>query len=301
MTYYAVQLGLRATSTARVAQYSCPSKSETGNSFDWYANPVGSQDPGIGSLLVSSQSADGHWSDSTGPDQTDDCFALSDSHATAWDVSTLVGSAHPPPTAAICNCAIPVYGVNESMTFDGSCSYPLDASRQIVSYDWDFNYDGESFVQSTDSNNLLVTGVSVTKPDGYPLYTNVSGGPVSTVALRVTDDHGAQSIGVCNLDITPAPHCPRPSAGGDATRTYHGAVNQPVQFDATGSFDSDSYPMTFAWDFGDDHDQFLDSTLAQPIYTFANAGTYAIALQVTSHPPSGAACTETAFATAVIE
>jgi hypothetical protein len=187
-------------------------------------------------------------------------------------------------------------------------SYPGAVTAPIVDYQWDYSYDGNNFEQSVQYNQFPTTGVSVTKPDGFSQYTvNANGlpsGTVFAVALQVTDARGAQAIGVCDLTIKPPPHCPIPSAGGDASRTYYGTVGNPVQLDATASFNSDASPMTYAWSLTQDS-LFTDSTLETPTLAYATPGTYSVGVQVTTHPPptdQGAEppCTETAYSTVVV-
>lgn len=74
---------------------------------------------------------------------------------------------------------------DEPFGFDAASSTTCDPSRTLVSYEWDFDYDGASF-------DVNATGTTATHIYG------ASG--VRTVALRVTDDLSAQEI--TTLDIT---------------------------------------------------------------------------------------------------
>lgn len=102
----------------------------------------------------------------------------------------------------------------------------------------------------------------------------------------MTNDTGDQSILVWDVAIKPRPHCPHASAvsaGLPESSRYQATVNVPVQLDATGSFDPDSDPLTFAWDMHETG-QFADATGPTPSWTFTSPGMYAIAVQVTDHP-----------------
>jgi hypothetical protein len=292
---YALALALRAASTVQLNDSDCGG-TPISSGFDWYQAPVSAARAGIQSTLIASQGLNGQWFDEG------DC-PLPIAQTTAWSAATLM-PVPLAPQAIICNCNVPAVDVNEPITFDASCSYALDTSRAIVSYDWDFNYDGSSFIQSQDQNDEPVSGVLVTKADGFSQYTASPSNPgaaVYQVALRVTDNRSAQSIAVCNVAVAPPPHCPIANSGGGASHTYHGFIGAPIQFDATGSFDEDGNPLTYAWDL-QNLNRFGDSMLAQPTLIYNTPGMFAVELQVTDHPANNEpSCTETAFATVIVE
>lgn len=79
--------------------------------------------------------------------------------------------------------------------------------------------------------------------------------------------------GIGGLDLSGISlHFPIAVPGGP----YDGFAGEPVQFDGSGSSDSEGHPLTYEWDFGDGG----TSTLAMPTYTYAVAGTYTVTLQV---------------------
>ena len=57
---------------------------------------------------------------------------------------------------------------------------------------------------------------------------------------------------------------------------YDGLAGQPVQYDGSGSSDTQGHSLTYNWDFGDGG----TSTLAMPTHTYSTAGTYQVTLQV---------------------
>jgi len=86
-----------------------------------------------------------------------------------------------------------------SISLDGSGSF--DADGQIVSYAWDFNYDGSTF--DSDASGAAPT-----------FSASGLGAMTRTIALRVTDDSGATSIVTTTLTITaPPPPPPLPDPG----------------------------------------------------------------------------------------
>ncbi len=76
----------------------------------------------------------------------------------------------------------------EPLTFDGSSSTTCDTLRAIVTYQWDFDFDGTTF-------DVDATGAG-------PVHVYASSG-VFSVALRVTDDLGAQAVSTFDITITP--------------------------------------------------------------------------------------------------
>lgn len=295
---YMIATALRAAGLSRVTESGCDG-TFTANSFPWYAVEPANAHSAIATNLLAQQNADGHWAD-TG--SGGDCAFPAPAQATGWSATTLLNG-QAGIRAGICNCNVPAYGVNQPMFFDGSCTQLLDASDTSLTYAWDFNYDGTTFVQSVDSSNLPVAGVAVTKVDGFGSYSeDASGNPTGVthrVALRVADARGGQSIATCNAITKPPPYCPIPSPGGGATRTYHGFIGVPVQLDATGTLNPGGDPLTYAWDFSN-LNVFGDSTLTKPTFTWNVNGTYGIEVRVTSHPSAAPACSETAYATVVI-
>ena len=79
-------------------------------------------------------------------------------------------------------------GVNETVSFDASASTHtlLPGDSKLVSYDWDFSYDGVTF---------NVEGTGLTPTTSYSMLNTY------TVALRITDDNGFEDIAVTNLVV----------------------------------------------------------------------------------------------------
>ncbi|HVV81431.1 MAG TPA: HYR domain-containing protein [Kofleriaceae bacterium] len=266
----------------RITEYNYNTNQQTANSFDWYYTPPGQTQEGLATDLVKRQAADGSWSDAIGNN------AQSGAFATGWDILILSkGVTTIPPVAAIGNCGY-TWNPNQSVTLDGSPSTHPDLNRKIVKWEWDFNYTGGVF-------DIDASGMYGLKPAGYAATGTYP------VALRVTDDNpvalgGPQSsIISCNIIIQPPNNCPHPSAGGP----YLASRNVAFNLDATSSFDPDPVDsLTYSWDLNNDG-VFGDAVGAQPSATFANYGTFTIAVKVTDAGANGltAPCAKVAYTT----
>jgi PKD repeat protein len=90
----------------------------------------------------------------------------------------------------------------------------------------------------------------------------------------MASDGLASSSQTINISVTATnAHPPVANPGGP----YQGAVNNPVSFDGSASFDPDGTPLTYAWVFGDGG----TGTGATPSHTYLSANTYFVHLTVT--------------------
>jgi PKD repeat protein len=150
-----------------------------------------------------------------------------------------------PPEA---NADGPYLGVVDvPVLFDGSSSYDPDGT--IVSYEWDFGDDS--------------TGTGVNPIHSYAYYGTYQ------VILTVIDDDSLADSDTTTVEIGIPPDA-------DANGPYGGVVGQPVEFDGSGSVDSDGVIISYQWDFGD------DSTGAgvYPTHIYSDYGTYQVLLTV---------------------
>jgi PKD repeat protein len=146
--------------------------------------------------------------------------------------------------------------------FDGSGS--ADSDGTIASYAWDFG-DGATS--------------TVAKPSHT--YTSVG---AKTVSLTVTDDDGATNVVTKTVTTV---------ANANPVAAFTSSVNKlVVDFDGSGSADSDGTVASYAWDFGDGG----TSTVAKPSHTYTSAGAKTVTLTVTDDDGATDAVTKTVTA-----
>jgi RHS repeat-associated protein len=168
-----------------------------------------------------------------------------------------------PPTVTI---ASPANGA--SFTAPASISISANAS------DSDGTISRIDFFQGV---NLI--GSDTTAPYSV-VWNNVSSGSYSLTA-RATDNGGATAT-TSAVSIT-VNQPPTANAGGP----YSGIVGQAVQFNGTGSTDSDGTITSYQWTFGDN----TTGTGATSPHAYSTAGTYNVTLTVTDN--SGAQASST--------
>jgi uncharacterized delta-60 repeat protein len=185
-----------------------------------------------------------------------------------YDFATMrvIGKINVPPTAKAGGC----YTVD----WDG-CVLVIgcgssDSDGVIVSYAWDFDYDGSTF--DSDASGVTPTFSAA----------GLTGPMTRTIALRVTDDNGATSISTATVTVMGKINVP-PTANAGSSYTVDS--NGSVQVNGGGSSDSDGVIVSYAWDFNYDGATF-DSDASGATPNFSAAGltgpmTRTIALRVT--------------------
>jgi hypothetical protein len=146
-------------------------------------------------------------------------------------------------------------------SFHGSATDP-GSGVETYTYEWDFNYDGQTFVSQASGANV---SQQFLQPGMY------------TVALRVTDSNGGQSIGTLTETVVNVP--PTANAGPDQTiaeggaASFHGSATDPGSGVET---------YTYEWDFNYDGQTFVSQSGGTDVsQQFLHTGTYTIALRVT--------------------
>ena len=166
--------------------------------------------------------------------------------------------------APSCDAGGPYSGVaGQPVAMNGGGS--SDPGGSITSYAWNFG----------DGN----TGSGVT-----PSHTYAAAG-LYNVSLTVTDNCGATSPCGTTANIAPpnqAPHC---NAGGP----YFGGVNQPVQFNGTGSNDPDGTIVAYNWNFGDGS----TGTGPTPTHAYNHMDVFTVSLRVIDDDQAQSCCQTT--------
>ncbi|MFN3199897.1 MAG: PKD domain-containing protein [Bradymonadia bacterium] len=131
-------------------------------------------------------------------------------------------------------------GCQTPVTFSSAGTYHQDPRRSINSYQWDLDYDGNSF-------DVDLIGQS-------PSHTFTSPG-VHTVALRVTDTQGNTDIDTVTVTLSVDNVAPSADAGGPYQTAIINDNPVPVRLDASGSFDANApcdSIVSYAWDLDGD-------------------------------------------------
>ncbi|WP_246455604.1 PKD domain-containing protein [Sulfitobacter aestuariivivens] len=168
--------------------------------------------------------------------------------ANARSNDTLSIAVNAPPEPAIVIPERPV-SVSEAAQLDGSGS--TDADGEILSYLWEFG-DGAIGEGETVSYAWTAPGVY-------------------TVSLTVTDDSGTASAVQRTTRNIVVDAAPVSNAGPDQFVTV-----SDVQFDGTGSVDTDGTISSYEWTFGDGS----SATGPRPQHAYARPGVYEVALVV---------------------
>lgn len=155
--------------------------------------------------------------------------------------------------------------VNSIVEFRATAS---DPDGQIVSYQWDFNSDGD-----WDTNSTTGTATYV--------YSQVGS---YSARLRVQDDRDAFAESVANMTVIPAvPPNLLPlihDVGEDGISAY---IGDEVFFAANAS-DPDGFITKYQWDFkGDGLYEYGSDTDANTTYTYDTAGNFTAVLRVTDN------------------
>jgi len=145
--------------------------------------------------------------------------------------------------------------VNEKIIFNASSSYDPDGN--ITKYEWDFG-DGNI----TEVEEPVITHT-------YSIAGNY------TVKLTVTDDKRVKSSISRNITVRSVINQP-PIA--NANGPYTGIEGQPVEFNASASYDPEGANLTYYWEFGDGN----RTVTTQPTIThiYAQEGNYTVTLIV---------------------
>ena len=259
--YYAFAKAMRLANPHPVTVF-------TKTGLDWFNDPV----DGLKKKVVDQQSADGHWDAYA---QHSSGYYLGADLSTAWAISMLSPSLFvEPPVAVITAPSRWLYGVE--ITFHADRSYHVDPTRVIQRYQWDFDGDGTT---DLDTSDPLDPNARWTYPDPNPGMGGDPPTPVS-VRLRVTDDNQpAQSDeAFLALTVQESPLAPFADHGGP----YEGTAGTPFVLDGGGSYDIDPGDgiSGYQWDIDSDDVPDLVTNMPSADITYAVPGEYVLALRV---------------------
>ncbi|HEX7077176.1 MAG TPA: PKD domain-containing protein [Candidatus Eisenbacteria bacterium] len=125
-------------------------------------------------------------------------------------------------------------------------------------------------------------GLTLTYGGTFSSYATLSGIlPFDTagtwiLSWTVRDQFGAYDSTATSLVIADNPHPVNLPPLADIGGPYHGVLGVPVEMDATGSYDPEGAPLTYAWDF-DDGFEGAGGTVSHP---YMNTGTYRVSVVV---------------------
>jgi hypothetical protein len=159
------------------------------------------------------------------------------------------------------------------VAFDASGSYNPHPDHSIVTYEWDFDYDGINFVPDPAAGT---TSANVTHAFGQ--FGNYR------VAVRATDDAGKSGIAEVAIDVSEGRQAPIANAGGPddyfGSRAYFLDLNQNLTLDASASYDPDEACgdsiVSYEWDLDNDG-QFDDAVGVQPTVSWSNLQSLGVA------------------------
>ena len=152
----------------------------------------------------------------------------------------------------------------EAIQLSGTASD--EPGGQIIQYEWDLDYDGQTF--TSDAQGVAPTFSAAA----------IDGPAARTIALRVTAADGATAIATGTITITDAPLLT--SLSGSVI----GVRQQPLSF--AGSFtDGPMDTQCVAWDFGDGTVIAVpsgDAGASTVAHRYTVAGTYTVTMTVTN-------------------
>jgi uncharacterized repeat protein (TIGR01451 family) len=153
-----------------------------------------------------------------------------------------------------------------SVLFNGTASDPGGPS-DIVSKQWDFNYDGSTFVADPSATDTLTPSTTYGTPGTY------------VVALKVTDESGSSTQACTTITVKPADAL-LVNAGPALTVTAGGTVSPSGSYSDPGGSVA---PSGISWDSdynGSTFNPAVTGTLT-PSITCSTPGTYVLTLQIT--------------------
>ena len=271
--YYAMFAFTKAMRLANPTPVIDFGSTSTLGTLDWYSDPVN----GFARRLIDKQNADGSWSGGN--------RSYIGTLTTPWSIlilgTTLFEAGGPVAVAE----ATPNPGmIGQNITLDGSSSFHIDSTKNIVSWDWDLDDDG-----TFDTSGQIVTTSFSPDPNDLPVDYPVT--------LKVSDNSDPKKYHETTITvrITTPPIAPTANARGpyifcDGTK--------PWSLDGSGSINPDDglvgigyegeggdFIQSYEWDLDGIDDDFDEASGSKPDVTQyfeqAGDGDYLIQLRVT--------------------
>ena len=162
------------------------------------------------------------------------------------------------------------YSVGEGSSLPLSAAGSSDPDGTITSYEWDLNYDGQTFHPTATGDSPIFSAADLDGP------------ATRTIALRVTDNDGLSAITTTTLAITNVAPTANFSNSGPISYGCPGAVTFADAFDP--SSDDTAAGFTYSYDFDNDGTfEILDSpspSAAVPASYLTSPGPHTIAGQI---------------------
>jgi len=167
-----------------------------------------------------------------------------------------------PPTAEL--AATPQAG-RVPLTVEFSAAGSIDPDGTVVTYAWDLDGDG-----------MRETDTAVPEAE----YTYEEAGEY-TVELLVTDNEGGEAIDTVVIDVMTGTN--NPPVAALSVAPDQGTPPLTVNFDASGSVDTDGSIVSYGWDW--DGDETIDATTAEATtsHVYAASGAYTPVVTVTDN------------------
>lgn len=241
---------------------------------DWYSDPT----RGYATYLVNKQNSDGSWPEGQWSDHP---------LSSAWALLTLQETVVEPGPVADAGPDVAAHPPIVDVEFDGSGSYHLDSSKEIVLYEWDFENDGVYDYSSADPTAAHAYP-AVYNPDGTIDWAATEAD--YTAVLRVTDDSSSPKMDTdeCIVHITPPPWPPVADPGGP----YLAAKCETITLDGSASYAPGGllYPdpthpwhgELVSWEWDLDNDGAFDDATGETVeWMSCVKGLYVVGLKVT--------------------
>lgn len=160
------------------------------------------------------------------------------------------------------------YQVNEgdSIYLDGTNSSDPD-ENDTLTYEWDFDYDGVNFDTDATSETPLFDA------------SNLDGPSTVTVALKVTDNEGAEDIGTTTVNVNNvAPTITNLTLPNEPVSVDEQPISATVEFTDPGVLDT--HTVTWNWGDGASDEEVMANSPLDITHAYTEPGVYIVEVRV---------------------